>query len=63
MMHVCFDIPGTERQAAIDRWLPVLAAKLSSLGIHDEQLRLSQITGIFFPELRRIAEQIEFEFA
>jgi hypothetical protein len=61
-MHVCFDIPGTDRQAAMDRWLPVLAAKLSSLGINYEQLRLSQITGIFFPELRRIAEQIEFEF-
>ena len=61
-MHVCFDIPGTQRQAVIEHWLPILEAKLAALNIEHDQQSLQEIVGIYFPDLRRIAELIEFKF-
>jgi replication-associated recombination protein RarA len=59
---VCFDVSGTQRQAVIERWLPGYQARLPELGVRYDRSRLEQLIGIYFPDLRRIAELIEFEF-
>jgi len=59
---VCFDVSGTQRSVVINRWQPRYEARLSELEVTYDRSRLEQLIGIYFPDLRRIAELIEFEF-
>ena len=59
---VCFDALGTQKEAIIQRWQPGYEARLSALGIKYDRQRLDQIIWIYFQDMRRIAELIEFEF-
>lgn len=62
LLPISFDIPGTQRDAVIQRWRPRYEEKLSALAIKYDPRRLEEIIGIYFPDLRQIAELIEFEF-
>lgn len=59
---MCFDVSGTQKEAVIKRWQPGYEARLSALGVEYERTRLEQIIWIYFSDMRRIAELIEFEF-
>lgn len=60
---LCFDVPIKERDEVIDKMLCRYQQHLKSLRIKYEPTRLREILGIYFPDLRAVANQIEFEFA
>jgi hypothetical protein len=63
MPQICFDIAYAERVSVIERLKARIEAKLYELGVQFDATRLSELVGIYFPDLRAIANKIEYEFA
>ena len=62
-MPICFDIEPSDREEVHKRLIDRYESKLAECGImHDEQ-RLIEIINTNYPDLRSIAQKIEFEFA
>lgn len=62
LQPVCFDIAPVYRPAVLARWLPRYQAQLTELGVCWEEQKLAEIAGTYFPDLRRIGNQVEYEF-
>jgi len=63
LMSICFDIAPVDRAEVQANLTERYGLKLSELGINCDKERLNEIVGIFYPDLRSIANRIEFEFA
>jgi DNA polymerase III delta prime subunit len=63
MTQICFDIGPAERPTVIEQLKALYEAKLHELGIEFDSRRLSELVGIYFPDLRAIANKIDYEFA
>jgi putative ATPase len=63
MTQICFDIAYAERVSIIERLKTRYEAKLHELGVQFDSTRLSELVGIYFPDLRAIANKIDYEFA
>jgi hypothetical protein len=59
---VCFDMFPTEREQVLQRVLARYRSKLAELGIKYDEATLDKIIGIYWPDFRKIAHQIEYEF-
>ena len=63
LMGICFDVAPADRAKVKLRLIERYESKLSELGIEYDSTRLTEIVGIYYPDLRSIANHIEFEFA
>jgi replication-associated recombination protein RarA len=63
LMPICFDIAPADRAEVQANLTARYERKLSELGIKFDEERLNEIIGIFYPDLRSIANHLEFEFA
>lgn len=63
LVSVCFDLAGADRAEVKERLFRRYADVLSREGIHFEEKRLVELIGIWYPDLRSIANQVQFEFA
>ncbi len=62
MKTICFDIATSDRGEVMDRLIGRYREALPKLGIGYEDQRLKEIVGIYFPDLRAIANEFEYEF-
>ena len=62
-MSICFDIGPGDRAEVQANLTDRYERKLSALGMQFDKERLNEIIGIYYPDLRSIANHIEFEFA
>jgi replication-associated recombination protein RarA len=60
MLEICVDLPLADRDCIIGKLLVRYEAKLSELGIECDSDRLSKLIMDGFPDLRMIANDIEF---
>jgi putative ATPase len=60
-LGVCFDIAPMDRAMFVERMVSRYERHLSDLGIEIESSLLREIVGIYFPDLRMVANQIQFE--
>jgi len=58
---ICFDVGASDRDEVIRRLLQRYELKLSEIGATLEQRRLREIIGIHFPDLRAIANNVQYE--
>jgi replication-associated recombination protein RarA len=63
LMAICFDIAPADRAEVQADLTDRYERRLSEWGINFDKERLTEIVGIFYPDLRSIANHIEFEFA
>jgi DNA polymerase III delta prime subunit len=63
LMEVCFDIAPVDRAEVKSRLLQTYERKLSEVDIPFDRGRLTEIVCIYYPDLRAIANHLEFEFA
>jgi len=61
-MAICFDISLSDRDEVLNRLRKRYEQKLGELGIAFNAKRLAEIVGIYYPDLREIANRIEYEF-
>ena len=59
---ICFDVVSKDRPEVIDRLVSRYQVRLEELGITVDPKRLQEIAAIYFPDLRAVANQIDFEF-
>lgn len=62
MKAVCFDIAPSDRGEVMKRLIQRYEETLERLGIKYDEKRLREIVGIYFPDLRAIANGFEYEF-
>ena len=62
LLEICFDIAPADRIEVQKRLFGRYERILSEAGISFDRERLTQIVGIYYPDLRSIANHIEFEF-
>jgi DNA polymerase III delta prime subunit len=62
MQLVCFDIFVSDADEILARLRQRYRETLNSLGIDFDEKLLDEITAMYFPDLRSIANRIEFEF-
>jgi hypothetical protein len=62
-MEICFDIAPADRIEVKTRLIERYESNLSMNDIAFDRKRLCELVGIYFPDLRSIANHIEFEFA
>jgi putative ATPase len=62
MLSVCFDVSPVHRVEVLKRLGERYQAKLTKLGIQFEKDRLSEIMGLYYPDFRAIANNLEYEF-
>ena len=62
MRKIRFDIAPSDRAEVLQRLIKRYQEKLPTLGIEYEEKRLKEIVGIYFPDLRAIANEFEYEF-
>jgi DNA polymerase III delta prime subunit len=60
--EICFDASPTDRNEFEARLIDRYKRTLSELGIAFDQTRLTELVGIYYPDLRSIANQVEYEF-
>jgi hypothetical protein len=63
LMSICFDIAPGDRAEVQSNLTDRYERNLAELGIQFDRERLKEIIGIYYPDLRSIANHIEFEFA
>jgi replication factor C subunit 2/4 len=63
MKEICFDLPPVCWPQTTERLVANYEKRLSALEIKFDPRRLRELVGIYFPDLRSIANQLEFEFA
>lgn len=59
-MPICFDIPAGSATATIARLLPRYHGKLKQAGFDVNRSRLRELLHVYYPDLRRLANVIEF---
>ena len=62
-MPISFDIKPSHREEVQKRLIDRYESKLAEYGILYDKRRLIEIIGTNYPDLRSIAQKIEFEFA
>ena len=62
-MPICFDIKPSDREEVQKRLIDRYESKLAEHGIVYDKRRLIEIVGTNYPDLRSIAQKVEFEFA
>jgi DNA polymerase III delta prime subunit len=63
LMPICFDIERSDRDEVQERLIARYESKLAECGILYDKRRLIEIVGTHYPDLRSIAQKVEFEFA
>ena len=63
LMPICFDIKPSDREEVQTRLIGRYEDKLAEYGILYDKRRLIEIVGTNYPDLRSIAQKVEFEFA
>ena len=63
LMPICFDIERSDRAEVQERLIGRYESKLAEYGIQHDKQRLIEIIGTSYPDLRSIAQKVEFEFA
>jgi DNA polymerase III delta prime subunit len=63
MRKICFDISPSDRAEVMERLIKRYQEVLPTLGIKYDEKRLREIVGIYFPDLRAISNEFEYEFA
>ena len=62
MKAISFDIAPSDRPEAMERLIHRYQEQLTQLDIQYDEKRLKEIVGIYFPDLRAIANEFEYEF-
>ena len=60
-MPICFDVRAADAETIIKRLLPIYRRKLRGAGLEISEERLSDLLHFYFPDLRAVANRIEFE--
>jgi hypothetical protein len=60
-MPICFDISVSDAEITISRLLPRYYAILEEQGFKLSKNRVKELLSFYFPDLRSLANQIEFE--
>jgi DNA polymerase III delta prime subunit len=63
LMPICFDIERSDRAEVQERLIGRYERKLAEYGIRYDKQRLNEIIRTSYPDLRSIAQKLEFEFA
>jgi DNA polymerase III delta prime subunit len=63
LMPICFNIKPSHREEVQKRLIDRYESKLAEHEIEHDKRRLIEIIGTNYPDLRSIAQKIEFEFA
>ena len=63
LMPICFDIKPSRREEVQKRLIDRYEGKLAECGIEHDKRRFNEIINANYPDLRSIAQKIEFEFA
>jgi replication-associated recombination protein RarA len=63
LLSVCFNPVGADKAEIKERLFRRYADVLSREGIHFEEKRLIELIGNHFPDLRKIANRVQFEFS
>jgi DNA polymerase III delta prime subunit len=63
LMPICFDIKPSDREEVQKRLIDRYEGKLAEHGIEHDKRRLMEIIGTNYPDLRSIAQKVDFEFA
>jgi DNA polymerase III delta prime subunit len=63
LMPICFDTEPSDRAEVQRRLIDRYESKLAEYGILYDKRLLTEIIGTNFPDLRSIAQKIDFEFA
>jgi DNA polymerase III delta prime subunit len=59
---ICFDVSPRDRPVVVDRMIARFEQRLLELGYEYDPNRLREIVGIYFPDLRNIANQLQLSF-
>lgn len=59
---ICFDVAPKDRREVVDKMVARYERVLPTLGYTVDSVRLREIVGIYFPDLRTIANQLELNF-
>jgi DNA polymerase III delta prime subunit len=62
MLMICFDVLGPDVPEVLSRLVQRYEHALSKVGVAFDNQRLRQLVGIYFPDLRSMANAIEWEF-
>jgi DNA polymerase III delta prime subunit len=62
LLPICFDVASADREEVQARLIARYEMVLTEHGIKYDKRRLIELVGIYYPDLRAIANQIEFEF-
>jgi DNA polymerase III delta prime subunit len=62
LCHLSLMPYGDDRPAVMERWVPEYKGRVRQLGIQYDESRLDHLIQLYFPDLRALANQIEFEF-
>ena len=63
LMPICFDVKPSDREEVQKRLIDRYEGKLAEHGIEHDKRRLIEIVDTSYPDLRSIAQKVEFEFA
>jgi DNA polymerase III delta prime subunit len=63
LMPICFDVKPSDREEVQKRLIDRYEGKLAEHGIEHDKRRLMEIIGTNYPDLRSIAQKVDFEFA
>ena len=63
LMPICFDTERSDREEVQERLIGRYKSKLTEYGIEYDKQRLTEIICNSLPDLRAIAQKVEFEFA
>ena len=59
---ICFDVLPKDKPVVLERMIARYEQRLTELGYNYDPVRLRQIVGIYFPDLRSIANQLQLSF-
>jgi DNA polymerase III delta prime subunit len=59
---ICFDVPFKDRVDVLERMCQRYELRLTELGVNFHPQRLREITALYFPDLRNIANHFQLEF-
>jgi DNA polymerase III delta prime subunit len=63
LMPISFDIEASDREEVQKRLIERYESKLAEYGIPHDKRRVTEIIGTNYPDLRSIAQKVDFEFA
>jgi len=60
---ICFDVRPNDKKGVVEKMIKRYINKFNEMRIDVDPIRLAEIVGIYFPDLRSISNQFELEFA